>query len=610
MGNSHCVPQAPRRLRASFSRKPSLKGNREDGARKLVGLFGTEASPDGDTTDDKIFRFIPGTSIPSLESQQENLEQPFLSVFKAGQRRAPVRSLGTVVHYTKVQLRFQHSQDISDCYLELFPSHLYFQAHGSEGLTFQGLLPLMELSVCPLEGSREHAFQITGPLPAPLLVLCPSQAELDRWLYHLEKQIALVGGVPRRHPAPPQGPPENELPWTLQHRLTPLRTASGLQVVGTAICASRVKLQHLPSQEQWDRLLVLYPTSLAIFSEEADGLCFKGELPLSAIHINLNETEKQIRSFLIEGRLINTIRVVCASYEDYGHWLLCLQSACREDRTSSLPGPESFPGLRAVGSGRGSLSSGGRTSWDSGCPAPTSSHTSHSTPESTGGYPARPAPEQASPGCPSVGGHKAKLRRAGSNRSPRSKAQGEGPGPATPLHLDLTKVGPLRLEDGPEAPDHSLETPHSPLYADPYTPPATSHRRVTDIQDLDKFLSAMQSSVGPEPSSPFPFGPVSVPVSDPSSGFSGPHLLSEKGVPQARASQRHRGSIKGRGSRPPGSPQLVSPAREVAPEPPPPPPDGRPPRSSNSVWDKALSPSHQRWPRGAAEAEGGLVQWI
>ncbi|XP_033702331.1 pleckstrin homology domain-containing family N member 1 isoform X2 [Tursiops truncatus] len=611
MGNSHCVPQAPRRLRASFSRKPSLKGNREDGARKLVGLFGTEASPDGDTTADKIFRFIPGTSIPSLESQQENLEQPFLSVFKAGQRRAPVRSLGTVVHYTKVQLRFQHSQDISDCYLELFPSHLYFQAHGSEGLTFQGLLPLMELSVCPLEGSREHAFQITGPLPAPLLVLCPSQAELGRWLYHLEKQIALVGGVPRRHPAPPQGPPESELPWTLQRRLTPLRTASGLQVVGTAICASRVKLQHLPSQEQWDRLLVLYPTSLAIFSEEADGLCFKGELPLSAIHINLNETEKQIRSFLIEGRLINTIRVVCASYEDYGHWLLCLQSACRGDRTSPLPGPESFPGLRvppqAVGSGRGSLSSDGRTSWDSGCPAHASNHTSHSTPESTGGCPARPAPEQASPGCTSVGGHKAKLRRAGSNRSPRSKAQGEGPGPATPLHLDLTK---LRLEDGPEAPDHSLETPHSPLYADPYTPPATSRRRVTDIQDLDKFLSAMQSSLGPEPSSPFPFGPVSVPVSDPSSGFSGPHLLSEKGVPQARASQRHRGSIKGRGSRPPGSPQFVSPAREVAPEPPPPPPDGRPPRSSNSARDKALSPSHQRWPRGAAEAEGGLVQWI
>lgn len=29
-------------------------------------------------------------------------------------------------------------------------------------MLWQGLLPLMELSVCPLEGSREHAFQITG----------------------------------------------------------------------------------------------------------------------------------------------------------------------------------------------------------------------------------------------------------------------------------------------------------------------------------------------------------------------------------------------------------------------------------------------------------------
>ncbi|XP_057605426.1 pleckstrin homology domain-containing family N member 1 isoform X3 [Hippopotamus amphibius kiboko] len=564
MGNSQCVPQAPRRLRASFSRKPSLKGNREEGARKLAGLFGSEAGPDGDTTADKIFHYLPGTNIPGLERQQENLEQPFLSVFKAGRRRAPVRSLGKVVHYAKVQLRFQHSQDVSDCYLELFPSHLYFQAHGSEGLTFQGLLPLTELSVRPLEGSREHAFQITGPLPSPLLVLCPSPAELGCWLYHLEKQIAFVGGLPRCHPAPPQ------------RRLARLQTASGRHVVGSAICASRVKLQHLPSQEQWDRLLVLYPTSLAIFSEEADGLCFKGELPLSALHINLEEREKEIRSFLIEGatlparpphgicapgRLINTIRVVCASYEDYSQWLLCLQTVCRGDRASPPPGPGSFRGLRAstqaAGSGRGSLSSGGRTSWDAGCLAPASGRTRRSLPESSvpspAGCPARPTPEQANPGCTSAGGHKAKLRRGGSSRSPRSKAPGEGPGPATLLHLDLTQ---LSLEDGPEAPDPSLETPHSPLYADPYTPPATSHRKVTDVQGLDEFLSAMQSSLAPAPSSPFPSVPVSVPVSDPSSGLPGPHVLSEKGVPQARASQQHPSSIRARGPQPADAPQL------------------------------------------------------
>lgn len=141
------------------------------------------------------------------------------------------------------------------------------------------------------------------------------------------------------------------------------------------------------------------------------------------------------------GRLINTIRVVCASYEDYSHWLLCLQTVCHGDRASPPPGPESLPGMRAstqvrsqqvrccraavkqtggpghgevgtgschlahpypspaaqvVVSGRGSLSSDARTSWDSGCPAPPSTCTSHSLPESsaasTAGCPARPPP--------------------------------------------------------------------------------------------------------------------------------------------------------------------------------------------------------------------------
>ncbi|XP_077930094.1 pleckstrin homology domain-containing family N member 1 isoform X5 [Halichoerus grypus] len=567
MGNSHCVPQAPRRFRASFSRKPSLKGNREDGARKLAGLFGSEAGPDLDATADKIFYYIPGTDIRGLESQPENLEQPFLSVFKKGRRRVPVRNLGKVVHYAKVQLRFQHSQDISNCYLELFPSYLYFQAHGSTGLTFQGLLPLMELSVCPLEGSREHAFQITGPLPAPLHVLCPSQAELGLWLYHLEKQIALVGGLQHCHSAPPQGPPEDELPWTLQRRLTRLRKSSGHQMVGSAVCASRVKLQHLPSQEQWDRLLVLYPTSLAIFSEEADGLCFQGELPLSAIHINLEEKEKQIRSFLIEGRFINTIRVVCASYEDYSRWLLRLQTISPRDGAAPLAGPESFAGPRVstqvMGGGRGSLSSDGQTSWDSGCPAPPSTHTSPSVPESsvpsTTHCPAQAVPDQANPGCTSVSRQRAELRWSSISRSPRSRARGEGPSLATSLYLDLTKLSRQSLEDNPEAPDHPLKTPHSPLYADPYTPPATSYRKITDVQGLDESPLALQ-----------------------------------EGSPAAQSLSAAPRLHQGPGAATPRLPSAC----------------GHPPKSSGNIWDKASSPSHKRWPRGGPEAGGGLIQWI
>ncbi|XP_075405685.1 pleckstrin homology domain-containing family N member 1 [Tenrec ecaudatus] len=615
MGNSQCVPQAPRRLRASFSRKSSLKGTREDGAKKLASLFGSEVGPDGDSAADKIFYYIPGTDIPGLEGQREALDQPFLSVFKKGRRRVPVRNLGKVLHYAKVQLQFQHSQEPSDCYLELFPSHLYFQAHGSDGLTFQGLLPLMELSVCPVEGSGEHAFQITGPLPAPLLVLCPSAAERAQWLYHLEKQMALAGGLRRCHSAPSQGPAGDELPWTLQRRLTRLRKGSGHESKGPPICASRVKLQHLPSQELCDRLLVLYPTSLVIFSEELDGLCFKGELSLSAVHINLEEKGKQIRSFLIEGHLINTIRVVCASYEDYGHWVLCLRTAALRERGHALPGPGPRVPMQVAGSGRGSLSSDGRTSWGSGCPAPPSTRTSHSLPESMVPPPpvsaAQPGSDQTDPGYASISHRRSELRRGGSHRSTKSTAQGEGPGPVAPLHLDLdlTELSRLSLEGAAE---DSLGPPHSPLYADPYTPPATSHHKITDVRGLDEFLSAMQSCPGPEPTGAFPAVPVSVPVSDPSRG----HLLPKKGTPQGHTPQRHRGSFKGRGPRPPDSPQLVSTVREGPPDPVLPPPAHCSPRksagpSSNSARKEAAALSRQKWPRpGAPEAEGALTQWI
>ena len=73
-----------------------------------------------------------------------------------------------------------------------------------------------------------------------------------------------------------------------------------------------------------------------------------------------------------------------------------------------------------------------------------------------------------------------------------------------------------------------------------------------------QFLSVMQSSLGPEPSSPFRSVPVSMPVSDSSGGLSGPHFLSEKAAPRARASRHHRASSKGWGPRPPDSPQCVS----------------------------------------------------
>ncbi|KAM6236486.1 pleckstrin homology domain-containing family N member 1 isoform 2-T2 [Spheniscus humboldti] len=380
MGNITCVPQAPGRLRGSFRRKPSLK-KEQNGKKKLPSFFGIEGERERDTTTDKILQYIPGKSIQNQENQKENLDQRFPSLFKNGRRKTVVRNLGKMIYYSKVKFKFQHCQEVNDCFLELFQSYLYFQSMGSSRLTYQGLLPLKELNVCEIEngkstGQEDHAFRIAGPLLNPLVVFCPTESELKQWLYHLEKQIQLNGGslgLPflSQNDWKQSSMGKEELWWSVQNM--PVQEWRGTQreSLGDVLCVSKVKLQHLPFQEQHDRLLVLYPSTLVIVSEERNSLCFKGELPLNAIQVLFEENKKT--SFLIKGQLINSIRVICRSYDDYQEWLYCLKTAQFRNTDSSLSGSESFSGSKLphpgqfAGSGRGSLTSDGRTnSWASG----------------------------------------------------------------------------------------------------------------------------------------------------------------------------------------------------------------------------------------------------
>ncbi|NXU47649.1 PKHN1 protein, partial [Turnix velox] len=199
MGNNTCIPQPPGGLRRSFRRKPSLK-TEQNGKKKLPNFFSFEEGQERDTTTDKILQYIPG-KIQNQENQRENLDQRLPSPLQKGQRKTIVRNLGKMICYSRVKFKFQHWQEMKDCFLELFQSYLYFQSVGANGLTYQGLLPLKELSVCEIIrekslGQEDHAFYIAGPLLNPLIVFCPSESELKWWLYHLEKQIQLNGGSP------------------------------------------------------------------------------------------------------------------------------------------------------------------------------------------------------------------------------------------------------------------------------------------------------------------------------------------------------------------------------------------------------------------------------
>ncbi|XP_009887958.1 PREDICTED: pleckstrin homology domain-containing family N member 1 [Charadrius vociferus] len=566
MGNITCVPQAPGRLRGSFRRKPSLK-KEQNGKKKLPSFFGIEGGRERETTTDKILQYIPGKNIQNQENQKENVDQRFPSLFKKGRRKTVVRNLGRMIYYSKVKFKFQHCQvscgaykpqnvsflqEVNDCFLELFQSYLYFQSMGSNGLTYQELLPLKELNVCEIEngkgtGQEDHAFRVTGPLLNPLIVFCPTESELKQWLYHLEKQIQLNGGslgLPflSQNDWKQSSMGKEELRWSVQNM--PVQEWRGTQreSLGDVLCVSKVKLQHLPFQEQHDRLLVLYPSTLVIVSAERNGLCFKGELPLNAIQVLFEENEKT--SFLIEGRLINSIRVICRSYDDYQEWLYCLKTAQFRNADSSLSGSESFTGSKLphpgqfAGSGRGSLTSDGRTnSWASGGRVATLTHVSQNSgslpdgqsfvlmPESRGledplssGY-SQPLRCLAHANWPSTGLPAQDLRRGGSARKSKGKCGQQLPSQDTerticslipenpngefltsvynepyaphssqhhpaapPPHLDLSSLNGWSLVGSqPSTACSSLEKPampRSPLYADPYTPSSPSARSV------------------------------------------------------------------------------------------------------------------------------------
>ncbi|KAM4885988.1 pleckstrin homology domain-containing family N member 1 [Sylvia borin] len=479
MGNIACVPQAPGGFRSSFRRKPSLK-KEQNGKKKLPSFFGIDGGQERDTTTDKILQYIPAKIIQKQENQKENLDQRFPSLFKKGRRKTVVRNLGKMIYYSKVKFKFQHCQEINSCFLELFQSYLYFQSTGPNGLTYQGLLPLKELEVRELgpgqsPGEQDHAFHISGPLLNPLVVFCPSEAELRQWLYHLEKQIQLCGGslaLPLLSQS--QGDKE-ELRWSVQN--LPVQEWRGTQreSLGEILCVSKVKLQHLPFQEQHDRLLVLYPSTLVIVSEEPTGLCFKGELPLNAIQVLFEENDKT--SFLIEGRLINSIRVRCCSYRDYQEWLYCLKTAQFRNADSSLSGSEGLPGARVpqpsqfTSSGRGSLSSDGRTnSWASGGRVTTLTQLSQTSGSLPDGHSFLLSPEGRLLEEPLSPGYSQPLHLL--------QCHGQtGPSPCPqPLSLEQWHCQPLPA-------GHTKEVPPGPIYSTP-GPPRRPRAHLGQISSL------------------------------------------------------------------------------------------------------------------------------
>ncbi|XP_032903678.1 pleckstrin homology domain-containing family N member 1 [Amblyraja radiata] len=328
MGNANsCIP---RRLKRSKKRRKRLRENREQVQEQIYSKL-----PNGLETDQNHDYFSLQAETCSLQATEQNdqceTERTLLSssIKEWDQSGMKQEDLGKMIHCSKVKISRHSCKDIYDRRLVLFPNHLLILSEDFHGFTYQGMLPLAGISVHAVDRSgdtlgQRHAFQITGPLLHPFTVYCSTKEEVKEWLYYLGRQRHESRKIPGTSRVPTSRN-TNSNSLRLRRQNVDWKTVVLSQSIhggertrigslGEIIWISEASLQHLPSQEKHDRLLVLFPATLLILSQEDRALYYKGELSLNAVTISEHEaSENNSRTLIIEGRMINQIVVTCPS---------------------------------------------------------------------------------------------------------------------------------------------------------------------------------------------------------------------------------------------------------------------------------------------------------
>ncbi|XP_072888405.1 uncharacterized protein plekhn1 isoform X1 [Hemitrygon akajei] len=253
-----------------------------------------------------------------------------------------LEDLGKIIHCLKVKINWHSCKEVTDRCLVLFQNHLVILSDDFHGFTYQGTLPLAGISVHDMNGASDgsgqsHMFQITGPLVHPFTVYCSTEEEVKEWLYHLDRQReensklpAMCRGRSLRS--------SNRNSFGQRSHGTDLKTLvlsqplhggerTSIGSLGSILWISEAKLQHLPSQEKHDRLLVLFPTTLLILMQVDYSLFYKGELPLNALTISEQDpSDSESSTLLMEGKMINQIVVACPSRSVYQNLIHHLNS--------------------------------------------------------------------------------------------------------------------------------------------------------------------------------------------------------------------------------------------------------------------------------------------
>ncbi|XP_053546449.1 probable pleckstrin homology domain-containing family N member 1 isoform X2 [Bombina bombina] len=323
-------------LHRDESRKQSEVGSPNGGTCISAQQILTSENVGSYSVEDKQFKSKP---VLFWGKTREHLNDQIFKEPIRGWEGQHVYSYGRVVMSSLVVIQISSTQEMSECFLVLFPLHLLILSMDNQERRFiyQGLLPLSGMSVLCTQTSTGHTFQINGPMIEPRQVTCLNYNDKNLWISTLQDHI---------HEANIHSSPvtpclsilsylvpcdklwkKNELMQYLTSCPIQLWEGKAIQHMGKAIFLSTVQVSHTIDGAYEERILVLFPDDLVFLSVDPDRttVTHQGTLPLNAVRVYESLAWNGRLEFQITGEFMEPILISCMTASDYNQWIFHLQ---------------------------------------------------------------------------------------------------------------------------------------------------------------------------------------------------------------------------------------------------------------------------------------------
>ncbi|XP_068194349.1 probable pleckstrin homology domain-containing family N member 1 [Antennarius striatus] len=276
----------------------------------------------------------------------------------------PPHMFGEIIHSSLVSLYNTYTQGTTEHFLVLFSFHLLILSldHSRQEFIYHGILPLSGLSLQsvslnPDTSQSPHMFEISNPMMDSKVFICPTAAESQKWMQHIEdrRQKSMSQSMSPSQSVLSYLLPCNQ-PWKREELKkyilhAPIRQWEGspIQHMGQPGCLSVVHISSKQRQGLQERLMVLFPQDILLLSvdNKRHNIRYEGRLPRHSIRAVERSGLPGQMEFELIGELMEPLLVSCARQEDYWNWIFQLQKPDQSSHiTVSHAAPPVMPKLQ------------------------------------------------------------------------------------------------------------------------------------------------------------------------------------------------------------------------------------------------------------------------